>query len=111
MDVVTTYLYGSLDNEIYMRISEGFKLPDAYNSKSPEMFSVILQRSLYSLKQSGRMWYNYLSEYLIYEGYQNDVICPCIFIKKTKSGYVILVIYVDDINLIGTLEEVQKTIE
>ena len=36
---------------------------------------------------------------------------PCIFIKKTTSGYVILAVYVDDINLIGSPEEVQKEIE
>lgn len=61
MDVVTAYLYGSLDNEIYMKIPEGFKMPNAHNSKSREMFSIKLQRSLYGLKQSGRMWYNCLS--------------------------------------------------
>lgn len=110
MDVVTTYLYDSLDSEIYMKIPEGFKLPEACN-KSREIFSVKLQRSLYGLKQSGRMWYNRLSEYLINEGYINDVICPCVFIKKTGSGFVILAVYVDDINLIGTPEEVQKEIE
>ena len=27
MDVITTYLYGSMDNDIYMKIPEGFKLP------------------------------------------------------------------------------------
>ena len=34
MDVVTTYLYGSLDNEIYMKISEGFEMFKSCNSKS-----------------------------------------------------------------------------
>ena len=57
------------------------------------------------------MWYNRLSEYLIKQGYINDVICPCIFIKKTTLEFVILAVYVDDINLIGTPEEVQKAIE
>ena len=27
MDIVTSYLYGSLDLDIYMKIPEGFKLP------------------------------------------------------------------------------------
>ena len=111
MDVVTTYLYGSLDNEIYMKISEGLKMPKAYSSKPREMCSIRLQKSLYGLKQSRRMWYNRLSEYLIKQDYIYDAICPCIFIKKTISGFVILVVYVDDINLIGTPEEVQKAIE
>ena len=51
MDVVTAYLYGSLDNEIYMKVPEGLKMPEAY--KSREMYSIRLQKSLYGLKQSG----------------------------------------------------------
>ena len=64
------------------------------------MYSIKLQRSLDALKQSGRMWYNRLSEYLINKGYTNDAICPCVFIKKTKLEFVVLVVYVDDINLL-----------
>jgi hypothetical protein len=33
MDVVTVYLSGSLDNDIYMKIPEGYKMPEAYNFK------------------------------------------------------------------------------
>ena len=33
IDVITTYLYGSLDNEIYMKNPEGFKMPKAYSSR------------------------------------------------------------------------------
>ena len=47
MDVVTTYLYGYLDANVYMKIHEGFTLPEAMNSKSRSMYSVKLQRSLY----------------------------------------------------------------
>ena len=50
LDVVTVYLYGSLDNEIYMKVPEGLKMPEAYSSKSREMYSIILQKSLYGLK-------------------------------------------------------------
>ena len=75
------------------------------------MCSIRLQKSLYDLKQSGHMWYNNLSEYLIKQDYMNDVICPCIFIKKTTSEFVILAVYVDEINIIGTLEEVKNPIE
>ena len=94
-----------------MKIPEGFAMPKSFNSKSREMYSIKLQRSLYGLKQSGRMWYNRLSEYLIKEGYTNDAICPCIFIKKTISEFVVFVFYVDDINLIRTPIELQKAID
>ena len=41
MKVITVYLYGSMDNAIYMKIPKGFKLLEA-NSKNP--------RSMYSIK-------------------------------------------------------------
>ena len=50
MDVVTTYSYGSLDANVYMKIPEGFTLPEAMNSKPRSMHSIKLQRSLYGLK-------------------------------------------------------------
>ena len=73
------------------------------------MYSIKPQRSLYGLKQSGRMWYNCLSEYLLKEGFENNQICPCIFIKRLKSGFAIVAVYVNDLNLVGTLEELMKT--
>ena len=63
MNVVTTYLYGSIDTDIYMKIPKGFKLPIASNLKPRNMYSIKLQRSLYRLKQSKHIWYNRLSEY------------------------------------------------
>ncbi|KAF3627411.1 putative vicilin-like antimicrobial peptides 2-2-like [Capsicum annuum] len=105
MDMVTTYLYRSLDNEIYMKIPKGYKMHEA----SREMYSIKLQRSLYGLKQSRCIWYNRLSKYLSKDGYTNNEIFPCAFIKKTTSEFVVL--YVDDINLIETPIELQKEID
>ena len=108
MDVVTTYLCGSLDNDIYMKILEGYKIPKTYNPTSQSMYSIKLQIFLYGLKQSECMWYNHLSEYLLKEGFENNLICSCVFIKKSESGYAIVVVYVDDLNLVGTLDELTK---
>ena len=102
MDVITTCLYGSIDTNVYMKIPKGFKLPEVMNSKPWSMYSVKLQRSLYGLKQSGLMWYNRLSQYLLKERYVNNSICPCVFIKKLATGFAIIMIYVDDLNLIRT---------
>ena len=55
------------------------------------------------------MWYNHLSEYLIKEEYVNNPICLCIFIKKSEIGIAIITVYVDDLNLVGTLEELTIT--
>ena len=52
-DVVTSYLYESLNANVYMKIPKGFTLLEAMNSKPRSMYSIKLQRSLYGLKQSG----------------------------------------------------------
>ena len=64
MDIVTAYLNGSLDNDIYMKIFEGFKMLEACNLGSREHYLIKLNKSLYRLKQYGRICYNRLSEYL-----------------------------------------------
>ena len=73
------------------------------------MYSIKLQRSLYGLKESERMWYNRLSEYLLKKGYVNNPLCPYIFIKKSKTIFAIIVVYIDDLNLFGTPKEPIKT--
>ena len=95
--------------DIYMKILEGLKMLEAYTPRN--LYSIKLQRSLYDLKQSSRTWYNRLSEYLIKKGYKNDHLCLCVFIKKSESRFVIITIYVDNINIIGTPEELMKTAE
>ena len=56
MGVVTTYPYGSLDSDIYMKVPDWISIPNQGANRN--MYCVKLKRSLYDLKQSGRMWYN-----------------------------------------------------
>ena len=51
MDVKTTFLHGDLDEEIYMKQPEGFIV------KGKKELVYKLKKSLYSLKQSPRIWY------------------------------------------------------
>ena len=39
----------------------------------------------------------------------NNPICPCIFIKKSETEFAIITVYVDDLNLVGTPEELTRT--
>ncbi|XP_070682445.1 uncharacterized mitochondrial protein AtMg00810-like [Malus domestica] len=54
------------------------------------------------------MLYNHLSEYLTSQGYVNNELCPYVFIKKSHSGFAIVAVYVDDMNLIGTPAELEE---
>ena len=40
---------------------------------------------------------------------QTTLYAPCISIKKLETRFAIIVVYVDDLNLVGTLEELTKT--
>ena len=106
MDVVTAYLYGSLDSDLYMKVPDGISIPNQGTNRN--MYCVKLKRSLYGLKQSERMWYNRLSEYLVQKGYSNSDDCPCVFIKRSSSGFCIISVYVDDINIIGNSESIDE---
>jgi len=55
------------------------------------------------------MWYNHLSEYLTSQGYVNNELCPYVFIKKSHYEFAIVVVYVNDMNFIGTPEELART--
>ena len=93
-----------------MKIPEGLKLPATHKSGPRELYSIKLCKYLYGLKQSGRMWYNRLSEYLLRKGYKNDPLCPCVFIKRSGSEFVIIAVYVDDLNIIGTTNELSEAV-
>ncbi|KAJ1263512.1 hypothetical protein BS78_09G190800 [Paspalum vaginatum] len=95
MDVLTAYLYGSLDLDIYMKVPDGIQIlnPNA-------------NRNMY--RQSGRMWYNRLSEFLLKKGYTNNDDCPCVFIKKSPTGFCIISVYVDDLNIIGNSNDIYE---
>jgi hypothetical protein len=56
MDVVTAYLYRSLDSDIYIKVPNGISISNANVGRN--MYCVKHKKSLYGLKQSGSMWYN-----------------------------------------------------
>jgi hypothetical protein len=97
MDVVTAYLYGSLDLDIYMNVSDGISIPNEHIGHN--MYCVKLNKSLYDLKQSGWMWYN-RKEFLLNKCYSNNDDCSCFLIHKSSSGFYIISVYVDDLNII-----------
>jgi hypothetical protein len=55
MDVVTTYLCGSLDLDIYIKVPDEISVPNMNANRN--MYCVKLVKSLYGLKQLGRMRY------------------------------------------------------
>jgi hypothetical protein len=107
MNVVTTYLYGLLDLDIYIKIPDGNSVPNL--NANHNMYCVKLIKSLYDLKQSGRIWYNQLKEFLLNKGYSNSDDCPCVFIRKSSTGFCIISVYINDLNIIYHVKDIDET--
>jgi hypothetical protein len=106
MDVMTAYLYGSLDLDIYIKLPNGISI--LHINANRNMYYVKLVKSLYGLKQSERMWYNQLKEFLRNKIYSNSDDCPCVFNRKSTTGFCIISVYVDDLNIIGHTKDIDE---
>jgi hypothetical protein len=106
MDVVTAYLYGSLDSDIYMKVPDGVSVLN--EDIGHTIYCVKLKKSLYGLEQSGRMWYNRLKEFLLNKFYSNNDDCSCVFICKSSSRFCIISVYVDNLNIINTKLDINE---
>jgi hypothetical protein len=67
-------------------------------------------KALYGLKQSGRVWFQRFADEMISMGFTHDQISPCLFLKHKNDEFVIVAIYVDDINIFGTPDITEHTI-
>ena len=85
-DVKTAFLYGNINEELYMEQPEGF---DDGSGRVCQ-----LKKGLYGLKQSPRAWNETIKEVLIKNGFTQLLTDNCVFVNKGKS--IFLIIYVDD---------------
>ncbi|WVZ23370.1 hypothetical protein V8G54_001914 [Vigna mungo] len=106
MDVKTAFLNGDLKEEVYMDQPEGFTITGKENLVCK------LKKSIYGLKQASRQWYLKFNDTITSYGFVENIVDRCIYIKVSRSKFVILVLYVDDIllaaNDIGMLHDVKK---
>jgi len=58
-----------------------------------------------------KTWHNRLIEYLLNEGYRNDPTYSCIYMKRFKNEFAIIIVYINDINIVGTPNELTKAID
>ena len=61
----------------------------------------LLHRSLYGLKQASRLWYVRLSTFLTSHGYRQYSSDHSLFLKQHLQSSTALLVYVDDIVLLG----------
>ena len=88
-DVTSAFLYGKLDEEVYMRQPPGYVDPSCPNHVCK------LVKSLYGLKQAPRVWHKTITPFLESLGFTPLITDPCLFQRKSDSALIAL--YVDDL--------------
>ncbi|GKA36542.1 putative ribonuclease H-like domain-containing protein [Tanacetum coccineum] len=91
MDVKSAFLYGKIDEEVYVSQPPGFIDP-----KYPQKVYKVV-KALYGLHQAPRAWYATLSTFLLQHGYRKGTINKTLFTKKDKHDIILVQVYMDDI--------------
>ncbi|GKC25366.1 putative ribonuclease H-like domain-containing protein, partial [Tanacetum coccineum] len=99
MDVKSAFLYGTIEEEVYVTQPPGFKDPD----HPDKVYKVV--KALYGLHQAPRAWYETLANYLLGNGFKRGKIDQTLFIKKQKGDILLVQVYVDDIIFGSTNKE------
>ncbi|GJW65959.1 retrotransposon protein, putative, ty1-copia subclass [Tanacetum coccineum] len=89
------FLNGHLSEEVYMEQPQGFVDPKYPNHVCK------LKRSIYGLKQASRQWNKRFDDEIKKFGFTQNRDEPCVYIKASGSYIAILILYVDDILLMG----------
>src|SRR6266496_3274702 len=105
MDVKTAFLNGFLKEELYMMQPEGFVDPENADKVCK------LQRSIYGLVQASRSWNLRFDEVIKTFGFIQVYREACIYKKVSGSSIAFLVLYVDDILLIGNNIELLENVK
>ena len=95
MDVKNAFLHGDLKEEVYMSI------PPGHPQEATFGLMCKLKKAIYGLKQSPWAWYAKLSSVLMLNGLKQSNADPSLFVKRSNSGIIVVLIYVDDIVITG----------
>nr|GFB80221.1 putative ribonuclease H-like domain-containing protein [Tanacetum cinerariifolium] len=79
MDVKSAFLYGAIEEEVYICQPLGFEDPE----NPDKVYKVV--KALYGLHQASRAWYETLATYLLENGFQRGTIDQTLFIKKQQK--------------------------
>ncbi|GJX04435.1 retrotransposon protein, putative, ty1-copia subclass [Tanacetum coccineum] len=95
MDVKIAFLNGYLSEEVYMEQPEGFVIPKFPNRVCK------LKRSIYRLKQASRQWNKQFDDEIKKFSFTQNHDEPCVYMKSSGSYVTFLILYVDDILIMG----------
>nr|GEW93012.1 hypothetical protein [Tanacetum cinerariifolium] len=105
MDVKSAFLYGKIEEEVYVCQPPGFKDPNFRD----RVYKV--KKALYGLHQAPKTWYETLSTYLLDNGFQRGKFDKTLFIKRHKGDNFLVQVYMDNIIFGSTRKELCNAFE
>ena len=94
MDVVTAFLNPDVEEEIYIQFPQGLEVPEEFKRGAP---ALRLLKGLYGLKQAPRLWNDAVNATLHRLNFTRCNSDPCLYVRKEKSKFVVIALYVDDV--------------
>nr|GEY68293.1 putative ribonuclease H-like domain-containing protein [Tanacetum cinerariifolium] len=91
MDVKSIFLYGTIDEKVYVMQPPGFQDPEF----PARVYKV--EKVMCGLHQAPSAWYGTLSKYLLTNGFQRGIIDQTLFIRRHRGDFILVQVYVDDI--------------
>ena len=108
VDIDNGFLNGDLEHEIYMKIPEGY---DEVISKDVDKEDcLILQKAIYGLVQAARQFWKKIVDKMQRGGFQLSEADPWMLYKEDEKGVCIIIIYIDDMLIIGKEEAIDDAI-
>jgi len=95
MDMITTFLNGTITEDILIETLEGF----LGGGDSTKVYRI--NRVLYGLKQAPKVWYDRINQWLQKQGLTRSANDPNLYFKKTYDKLIILLLYVNDLLITG----------
>eukprot|EP00253_Pinus_taeda_P010021 PITA_10021 len=102
MDVKTTFLNGTIEEEVYIEQPEGFETFDS------ESHVCRIKRDLYGLKQAPRSWYTRIDSYFTWLGFTKSEAYANLYHIMVEGKPLIIVLYVDDLIFTGDDQLIQS---
>ena len=72
---------------------------------------VRLVKSLYGLRQAPRLWYERFAEAVLGLRFKKAEASFCLFVKESPNGNIYIIVYVDDVLIIGKPNGIRETKE
>jgi hypothetical protein len=96
-DAASAFLQGKIDTDIYLEPAPGYEEYDAEGNK----YYWYLKKSLYGLKQAGRIWNDTLTKALLETGFKQSKIDLCLFYYFREEEWIIIAVHVDDMTTLS----------